>query len=288
MKCRKCGGESPADAKFCVSCGAELGDNVYDENPVQTEPNIGYGVHNMYANALIKSAKSPLYLVALILSALSAVVVLLFGNLYSRFIESILLESDNYIDYVVNYRLPARITAAFMFFALIPTIIFIVGMILVRVGASKGDLSLMRGGLKTIKILEIVQCVFACIGLAVLVLWMIILLLVAAAMPGMAGGEEPAIGLAIGILIALILIFGAVIAVSVISYIVMFRSLGSAIAITQMQPGVPARIRRIPGWYGIFVIIMGVIGGINIISILFGINLLNFSEEINRLPYTEK
>lgn len=285
MKCRKCGGESPADAKFCVSCGAELGGNAYYENPVQTEPSSGYGVHNMYANALIKSVKSPVYLVALILNAISAVGVLLCRNLYGRFIESILLESDNYIDYVVNYRLPTRIMTATMVYALIPAIIFIVGMILVRVGASKGDLSLMRAGLKTIKILKIVQCVFACLGLAILVLWMVIVLIVAAAMPG---GEELVIALATGMLIVLILIFGAVIAVSVVSYIVMFRSLGSAIAITRMEPGDPARIRRIPGWYGIFVIVMGVIGGINIASILFGINLMNFSEEINRLPYTEK
>lgn len=282
MKCRKCGGESPADAKFCVSCGAELGGNAYYENPVQTEPSSGYGVHNMYANALIKSVKSPVYLVTVILMAIGAVIALLYGNLYSRIVENILMESNDYVDYVINYRLIDSVMTIAIVFALIPAIIFMVGLILVRVGASKGDLSLMRAGLKTIKILKIVQCVFACIGLALLVIWVIILLLGAAVLAGSEHGRAASIGV-----LLIVVIFGAVIAVSVVSYIVMFRSLDSAIAITRMEPGVPARIRRIPGWYGIFVIVMGVIGGINIISILFGINLMSFSEEINRLPYTE-
>lgn len=283
MKCRKCGGESPSDAKFCVSCGAVLENYAQDESQVQTAYDNGYGIHNMYVNALTKSVKSPVYLVALILEAIGAVALLLFGNLYVRIVESMILESGNYIDYV-SYGILNRIMTTAMVFALIPALIFIVGMILVRVGASKGDLSLMRGGLKTIKILEIVQCVFACIGLALLVLWMIIVSLGVAVV---ASTEAAPAAFATVFLIVLILIFGASIAVSIISYIIMFRSLNSAIAITRMEPGVPARIRRIPGWYGIFVIVIGVIGGINIISILFGINLMSFSEEINRLPYTE-
>lgn len=294
MFCEKCGKQNPENAAFCSNCGASMATQSVNEQPTQQQTY--QQTQKVYSpnpviNTIKKVASSGVSLAAIICLtvclAMSFIGVFSIAGSFDAVVETLEMFDFDYreiemFDTIMDVVESTTIVSGII--ALIPVIIVVIGFWLIFTSArDTNNQGMKTAGLTVLKVMSIIQLVFFCIGMGLI---MILLLIATFAVLV----ESTAVG---GIMFVIMLLVAGIFVVELLMYVKAISTINTIKA--SLQSG--NNIAKISMYLIVMLYIMGVI---NILSfsfagilqgvayILFGVALNSLKNELNELKYPKQ
>lgn len=298
MFCEKCGKQNPENAAFCSNCGATMATQPVNEQPTQQQnyeqsyqqPRKVYS-SNPVINAIKKVASSGVSLAAIICLtvclAMSFIGVFSIAGSFDAVVETFEMFGLDYrqiqmFDTIMD--VVESTTVASGIIALIPVIIVVIGFWLIFASArDTNNQGMKTAGLTVLKVMSIIQLVFFCIGMG-----LVLILLLIATFAVLV--ESTAVG---GIMFVIMLLAAGVFVVELLVYVKAISTINT-IKASLLSGNNIAKISMY------LIVMLYIMGGISILSfslagilqgvayILFGVTLNVLKNELNELKYPKQ
>ncbi len=307
--CPNCGQEIDENEKFCHSCGAKIADEtaVGPERPITSQPESPQAAQsppvtheaipadqmppyhvkegsfsagqNPAISAYKKAARSPLFLIAVLLLALSIVFSIV--NSFSsdipdyvsdsvsnaleefgddlKFDKSDMTEINDFIDNAGNYFLPSAISTN------IPSIIVLIALGLIVASAmSKNEGKTSTAGLTIIKVMSIIELVFAIIISVALTA----VLAVSSVMMLKEKGDVKSVGIAFTVITIIVFI------ISIFCIIFFAKKLKTInTAKKTVVTGIPSD--KVSGFVGVIIFIIGALSAAGAVTMMINVSAIS-------------